>query len=610
MTANTARGIVTDVLGPAMTREIWTGNYEKVLPITVQDFDLSAVLPAVFYMFRFGHRRGRGRFLSVFSTESAETAKERRRSTTVQRVAEKLAASETFDGFHNETEQAILGDLLLCFNLENIKRSLGRQEQVQRVAPAHYMASWVDLPEWIANLRYVPEMIVAILADQKTQFVQQSKDNEQTWFSVGQGFEDNVLLKAFHQGVFRDGLLGDRSADRFREETEVGVDQLLMIRLAQQLGTAPDKLRGGEGERISNQRPIAENAARSFSEDIRRFVRAYAAIMPRHAFVEMLESCMAIGLTTIVTSVIELLFDWTDTGEIPIRSAQQPAQLFVDCSNGIERSLRAVAEQSMDDFMRRTDYFPVVLMALRLLDYGASYDPKLKKLDIPTYPYATEWLNLLGDLLFERRKEGMAILYDMERKSAELAERLREEYPEAVDILENDGAQPNIVWRLAEALTYLQGRKNTQSHLIKLVDSVLLTTQPNGLAIKRTVIRKDAIAKGSKRRDVRSLVFSDSVLDYLVHLHVLRNGNKNGYQLLSFKEFLRTLRDRYGFFIDEAPAGMTISNEQLQQNRRVLERRLRDLGLLVGVNDAEAMKHLKPRFAHVQDSEEQYHELD
>jgi len=28
----------------------------------------------------------------------------------------------------------------------------------------------------------------------------------------------------------------------------------------------------------------------------------------------------------------------------------------------------------------------------------------------------------------------------------------------------------------------------------------------------------------------------------------------------------------------------------------VLERRLRDLGLLVGVNDAEAMKHLKPRF--------------
>ena len=49
-----------------------------------------------------------------------------------------------------------------------------------------------------------------------------------------------------------------------------------MIRLAQQLGAAPDKLRGSEGERISNQRPIAEKAARDFSEDIRRFVRSYA----------------------------------------------------------------------------------------------------------------------------------------------------------------------------------------------------------------------------------------------------------------------------------------------------------------------------------------------
>ena len=41
---------------------------------------------------------------------------------------------------------------------------------------------------------------------------------------------------------------------------------------------------------------------------------------------------------------------------------------------------------------------------------------------------------------------------------------------------------------------------------------------------------------------------------------------------------------------------MTISNALLQRNRSVLERRLRDLGLLIGVNDAEAMKRLQPRF--------------
>lgn len=48
--------------------------------------------------------------------------------------------------------------------------------------------------------------------------------------------------------------------------------------------------------------------------------------------------------------------------------------------------------------------------------------------------------------------------------------------------------------------------------------------------------------------------------------------------------------------MDIAPPGMSISNDLLQANHAILERRLRDLGLLVGVNDAEAMKRLRPRF--------------
>ena len=86
------------------------------------------------------------------------------------------------------------------------------------------------------------------------------------------------------------------------------------------------------------------------------------------------------------------------------------------------------------------------------------------------------------------------------------------------------------------------------------------------------------------------------MLDYLVHLHLLKSGNKLGVRALSFGKFLEVLRERYGFCVDTAPPGMTISNELLQRNRAILERRLRDLGLLVGVNDAEAMKRLEPRF--------------
>jgi hypothetical protein len=305
---------------------------------------------------------------------------------------------------------------------------------------------------------------------------------------------------------------------------------------------------------------------------------------------------MAVGLTNIVTSVIKIILDWAETGKIHDKNDQKPVYLFVDCSNGVNRDLRALAEQSVDDLTRQIALFPVVLMALRLLDHSARYNTKLRKLDIQTQPYATSWLNLLGDLLHHRREEAELIMYHLGGKAVELSERLQEEYPEAATILVGERDQPNPVWRLAEVLTFLQGRKNTQNNVVTLLDSALLVGRPNGLAARRTVLRKVAANGQAKRSDVRSLIFTDSVLDYLVHLHVLPTGFKSGYRPLSFKRFLEILRERYGFCVDQSPQGMTISNDFLRLNHLVLERRLRDLGLLVGVNDAESMKQLIPRF--------------
>jgi hypothetical protein len=439
-------------------------------------------------------------------------------------------------------------------------------------------------------------MIVAILANQKGEYVQLNQPGEKTWFAVGRGFEENVLLRAFSAGVSREGELGSRTSDRFREDAEVGLDQLLTVRLAQSVGAAPDKVRGSDGERIPNQRPISEKAASEFSEDIRQFVRSYATVIPRHALVELLESCIAVGLTTVLTSVVELLCEWVETGVIRKKQEQKPALLFVDCSNGIDKRLRSLAEQSLDDFMRRVERAPVILMALRLMDRWARFDPKIKNLGIATKPYATTWLNLLGDMMHDRRPEAQAILYDLGRKAEELAARLEEDYPDSSRSLRDIESEPNPVLRLAESLTSLQGRSNTQDNLFKLFDSACLVGRPNGLSSKRTVIRHIAPNGGRKRGDVRSLVVSDSVLDYLVHVHVLHRGSRSGTRVLALRDFLRTLRNRYGFCIDVAPPGMTVSNDLLQSNRVVLERRLRDLGLLVGVNDAEAMKRLQPRF--------------
>ena len=590
----TPRAIAEGVFPPSDFKKIWTSNYEKVIPITCQDFALSAILPAVFYMFRFGYRRGSGKFLKTFSVEEG-SEKQRRQEATIERISKILANKDSIRNFSSDVEEAILSDLLLCYCLENVHYKPGRKEQVQRVAPAHYMSSWVDLPDRVSHLRFVPEMIVAMLVNQKSGDFIEISSNNRTFFPIGSidGHKNNLLLRAFNQGIQLDGKLGDFTSDKYDETNKsVGLGQLLMIRLAQELGHAPHKLKGKAGSRISNQRPIANVASKNFSDDLRRFVRSYYDKVPRYAFVDLLESCISIGLTTILTSVVTLLSDWVESGEIQSSNNQKPTSIFVDCSNGVDKRLKLIAEKSFDEFMREIERFPVILMGLRLLDWQAENDPNIRQQNIETTPYATKWIDMLGDILHGRHDSSDFCCRNFEIMSTKLADELCREYPEEAQILLNMYSEPSAVWRLAEALTSLQGN-SVRKHILNMLDSALMTGRPNGLATKRKGVRS---ATSKKQGEIRSILFTNTVLDYLVHLNLLKPGNKQGTRPLSFNSFIQILFYKHGFCIDIAPDGIPVSNELLQINRTFLERRLRDLGLLVGVNDAESMKRLQSRF--------------
>ena len=82
----------------------------------------------------------------------------------------------------------------------------------------------------------------------------------------------------------------------------------------------------------------------------------------------------------------------------------------------------------------------------------------------------------------------------------------------------------------------------------------------------------------------------------LVHRHLRKDGKGKVERPLTLRSFLDLLRTHYGLHIDREPPGLSVPQELLQANKMWLERRLRDLGLLVGVNDAESMKQLQPRF--------------
>lgn len=602
---STVKNIVENILTPPTTKKLWTSIYLPALPFTPQDFSMGAVMPAVLYMFRWGHRRGKGTFVKTFGKEEGDKIIAPTIDDVVNRLIEK---SHLFSGFDSKVGKAILGDMLLSLCLENKNHQTGRTEQIQRAYPTHYLASWIDLPPNVANLRYIPEMLVALLSGQEEgEFI--NRNNRRSHFSVGADFKDNILLDLFGTEMqIRGSYQNDLTSDQFMEmDTQgvsnmVGLDQLLTVRIAQSCGEAPLKARGGgESERILNQHPLAVKAAKYLREDLSVFVQAYGKTIPRQTFLQMLESCLSLGLTNIYLSTAKMLFEWERIGMLPECQEQQAWPLFVDCSSGNEIKLRRLAEESMADLLRRFERLPVIMMCLRILDDKIRYDRTLRNSLPDIRPDSTEFINLLGRIFKEDHPRADKIFDNLDETCLKLADALKEadEALSVQDLLRQNG---NPTVRIAEALCILMGNDIQIKQFLSVLHSFLMIDQPNGLAKKRRVPIKDSAGKRSSF-DARSIVLTNTMLDFIIHRHLRKAAKGKGATSVAFIDLIKLLKERYGLFIDETPPGMSIPAEMLLQNRQILEKRLRDLGVLIGVNDAESMKRLQQRFLAIGDKD-------
>ena len=591
----TAKTIAEEVLTPARVRELWTGNYLPALPFTPQNFDIGTLLPAMLYMARWGQRRGRGAFKEAFGRKIDGKAE----APSITSVVDGLLSGqpEAIVGFDDASGRSLLGDLFLTYCLENKRHEEGHEAQVQRIFATHYMASWVDLPDSVSNLRGVPELLTSLLAwAEQGDSIQVGGKGR---FIVGDAFRVNPLLRTFARHMtIRGSRSTDLASDCFQEEAagDLGIDEWLAVRSAKGCGRAPDKAGKGKGEgdsRIPNRWPIAIDSAKRLRRDLATFIEVYGQLMPRQAFLPMLESGIALGMTNILLGTVASLLEWDHTGALP--SAEPRWPLFVDCSMGQDTRLRHVSESAMNECAARYERLPTLMMTLRILDERARYDRRLRD-ELPTAtPDARARLNVLGSLLHERHPRSDAILNSLDEDCQRLAEKLAEdgEMPDASDILGGDANNP--ARRMAEALVLLAGDAQQGKHFRNALESALMSDRPNGLAMKRRVSRTEAGTR--KSVDMRSIVLTNPVLDFLVHRHLRKDARGKPSRPLSLRQFLDVLQGQYGFYVDREPPGMSVPQELLRENKRWLERRLRDLGLLVGVNDAESMKQLRPRFA-------------
>lgn len=593
--SRTVKTIVEETFGFQRANTLWTANYYPAFPVTPQVYDIGALLPAMLYMARWGHRRGKGNFIASFGP--VHDGKPQAPTIGDVTAGVLARADSCMEGFDGQVGQAVLGDLLLAWCLENKRHAEGHKEQVQRIYPTHYLASWIDLPDRVAHLRGVPELLTCLLADQD--------DDEwlgaaarKSCFPVGVTHEENDLLALFARSMaVRGPYSSDLASDIFAEDAaiDIGVDELLAVRLAQTCGSAPLKAKGkNESERIPNRHPVASQAAGALRQDLAIFIEVYGAVIPRQSFLQMLEAGIGLGMTHLTLATLKSLMDWERTGQLPDAKAQTPWPLFVDASHGQDKILRELSESVMTETVRRYERFPVLMTLLRILDDRARNDRKLRDQLPPTYPDSTAFINLLGDVYLERHARAEAIQDTLDEDCQRLAEGLEKE-GEAGDLVERlRHGHGNPALRLAEVFCELMGDVNQRKNYMAAFESALMTDRPNGLAIKRRVRRSQNGAQPTQ--DLRAIVLTPSLLDYLVHRHLRKAAKGKPEQPLSFQRFLVILRERYGLYVDREPPGHPIPQELLLRNKDWLERRLRDLGLLIGVNDAESMKQLKPRY--------------
>ncbi|MBK8115438.1 MAG: hypothetical protein IPK44_13360 [Candidatus Accumulibacter sp.] len=125
---------VEDVLTPARARALWTVAYFPVLPFTPADFEVGSLLPAMLYMARRGHRRGKGHFIEAFGRPDGQGKAHSPRLVDVASGLLTRRAGGDFDGFADDLGSAMLADLLLSYCLENKGHELGHEKVVQRVS--------------------------------------------------------------------------------------------------------------------------------------------------------------------------------------------------------------------------------------------------------------------------------------------------------------------------------------------------------------------------------------------------------------------------------------------------------------------------------------------
>lgn len=359
--------------------------------------------------------------------------------------------------------------------------------------------------------------------------------------------------------------------------------------------------------------PLCLGSADLLAEDVQRLL-FYKPFIPRAVMVEYLKLLLSFHLALYHLRLLKLLPAWQrllganslcNDANCPMKPREMLAPqgdcpyqlgLFVDLTGKADSAAASLAGQSADGYFRRIPSFIRSYFAARKLDEFSEHLVRRGKLIRPLNSAFT-----VGEL-FGLQSEQFA-----DERDKFFGERLSGLLESLSDDAAGLDAEVETLTRMGlsdfetyiEILVSLRGAFHRQ-YIVQAFDATMQKNRPGAL-----------LAQPRAKNAPRRFVLESRLLEVLLQIAVLRPGGDQEYHTgeMRIDDLLTFLRERYGLYIDQLPAGEGFGSpsiedrKALRANVQAFTARLREIGFYRDLSDAYVTQTVVPRYTIAENTE-------
>lgn len=554
-------------------------SFERLFSFEMNDFEVEALLPALFYLIRTGGKQ-RGKLVDP---------------TAIKDRRDDLSRHESVEGFTDTEGLRVLDKWIRTSFIDTACRGETKREgeQIFYIRPLSFLSYKPGFPAEGRRVRGVPAFLYWILADEQSSNLHQGRDRQLRDVSPSGPMRGLMFVQeAFSEGLRLEGIY--TYGGKYDGSTHVDIETLGLLYYLDGFEPCVPSLT----EVKKPPRPALRQSARRIARDVTLLISAYRSRVPSRTLAQFLTGLLNFEMFVYTLELQQVVNRLVEEGvkdpywELSEANLTSPVRFYVDMIGDRNHLSARMAQEQVEAHFAVVERFFRANLLLRTLHRYV--------MDTPVKPDlgGEDVAGTMQAILRSRSDPKIRARADVEWSAIrdENSWTDEDEIPEEVKRL-REGTQDEL-----EALLRLLA----EAQRSKTIHSMLQWYRSVG-----GLVRSDGILEGNLRgRRVWRLHMSDGLLEILVQLCCVMpdyaDEKPQGERYLhhpqprpvSLANFLRFLEERYGIIVDRPPDWMR-SVETVaaaKENFEALKRRLRQMGMFEDLSDDYNAQYIEPRY--------------